>query len=331
MKTYYKYTSNLGITYFNEPKIKISNPAYLNDPFESESDDELFSAVNENLDRMNIQDYKNNGRELLNAFLKSNGIVSVSETPRNLLMWSHYADEHRGLCIGFSDQIFSDAKKPNKPIHVVAEYEPQKVNYDNYRFDKHKEYASNATESLKKYLLTKGDDWIYEKEHRFIIPFSCATSIMVDKKKGGEISDFDNKMKIDACIGSLLSTKSIQNVGDKKNEYEILDDRGHDLFSAFSSFGCVSFLYKINPIHIHSVHMGLRVSDDYVIKLYNKVNDSSLNLSHVKLFRFKLSSQRFEIIPEIIDHDYISKLKTNPTKKPLIHLLSPTSTVVEHP
>lgn len=173
MKTYYKYTSNLGLDYFDDPKIKISNPAYLNDPFESESDDGLFSVINARLEEKNVNDYKDNSRELLNAFLKSNGIVSVSETPRNLLMWSHYADEHRGLCIGYSGEIFSDAERPNQPIHEIAEYEPQKVNYDNYRFDRQKSSKLSIKDTIKNYLLTKGDDWIYEKEHRFIIPFAC--------------------------------------------------------------------------------------------------------------------------------------------------------------
>lgn len=33
--------------------------------------------------------------------IKSTGVFSLSRTSKNVLMWTHYADEHRGLCIGF--------------------------------------------------------------------------------------------------------------------------------------------------------------------------------------------------------------------------------------
>lgn len=36
----------------------------------------------------------------LNA-LKPFGCCSFSTNPKNLLMWSHYADEHKGLCIEY--------------------------------------------------------------------------------------------------------------------------------------------------------------------------------------------------------------------------------------
>jgi hypothetical protein len=32
--------------------------------------------------------------------LKRRGILTLSETDMNILMWSHYADEHKGVCIG---------------------------------------------------------------------------------------------------------------------------------------------------------------------------------------------------------------------------------------
>jgi Protein of unknown function (DUF2971) len=39
-------------------------------------------------------------RELLRRYDK--GIVSLAERANCPLMWSHYADQHKGLCIGYS-------------------------------------------------------------------------------------------------------------------------------------------------------------------------------------------------------------------------------------
>lgn len=45
--------------------------------------------------------------------IKSSGIFSLSRTSRNVLMWTHYADEHRGLCVGFrlSDKFINSSDK----------------------------------------------------------------------------------------------------------------------------------------------------------------------------------------------------------------------------
>src|ERR1035437_8762048 len=42
---------------------------------------------------------------------KTFGIISLTPKPLNYLMWSHYADSHRGFCIGFDSKILYDVTK----------------------------------------------------------------------------------------------------------------------------------------------------------------------------------------------------------------------------
>ena len=59
----------------------------------------------------------------VNVFLKDVGISCFSETNRSLVMWVHYASNHKGICIEFDSTIgvFKDAEKVEytRMIHNV--------------------------------------------------------------------------------------------------------------------------------------------------------------------------------------------------------------------
>lgn len=82
-------------------------------------------------------------------------VFCVSKSYKNILMWSHYADSHKGVCVGFD---FS--KKPliiNKNEYVFEE-----VKYD----DRNKIDDIDLRMSS---LLYKFKDWKYENEFRLIL------------------------------------------------------------------------------------------------------------------------------------------------------------------
>lgn len=82
------------------------------------------------------------------------GILSLSEVPDHILMWSHYADCHRGLCLEFStDSTFF---KRAEPIRYSQEFPV---------FDY---FETNADERARMIALTKADFWSYEKEWRIV-------------------------------------------------------------------------------------------------------------------------------------------------------------------
>ena len=83
------------------------------------------------------------------------GVLSLSAKNDNILMWSHYADYHRGFCIEFKRSP-GNPLGASQPVQYVKEYPC--INY----FD---DLPGNIA---KRIILTKADDWSYEEEWRGI-------------------------------------------------------------------------------------------------------------------------------------------------------------------
>jgi hypothetical protein len=91
------------------------------------------------------------------SVMSETGISCFSKNSNNLLMWSHYANSHRGLCLKF-DPI-QDSDLFDTPI---------KVNYSkNYPVYNHLRDGPNYIDLL---LSTKSKHWKYEKEWRLFKP-----------------------------------------------------------------------------------------------------------------------------------------------------------------
>lgn len=86
------------------------------------------------------------------------GVVCFSECPTQILMWSHYADSHKGICLEF------DSKQ--LPIRGWKKYSYHRVNYVKQRMiDVISVGYTNATLQL---LTCKSTDWAYEQERRLV-------------------------------------------------------------------------------------------------------------------------------------------------------------------
>jgi hypothetical protein len=85
------------------------------------------------------------------------GILSMSETKENILMWSHYSDYHKGLCFGF-DKSFFDGLKIN--ISNVTYLEDDK--YELISF------LNSSPDEIERMFTTKSRFWEYEKEIRLL-------------------------------------------------------------------------------------------------------------------------------------------------------------------
>lgn len=83
------------------------------------------------------------------------GVLSLSKTYRNILLWSHYSQDHKG--VAFELNVLEDLAFFVSPLSMdyVKGYEP--LNYP-----KHGEKA------VLKNLITKAEDWRYEQEIRII-------------------------------------------------------------------------------------------------------------------------------------------------------------------
>ena len=93
--------------------------------------------------------------DMLQIRNKNYGICSLTEKKDDILMWSHYAENHSGICLEFkvtTDSLFGSA---------------QKVKYDE-SYPVIRRFDSSAQQQFDSSFLTKSKQWEYEKEWRII-------------------------------------------------------------------------------------------------------------------------------------------------------------------
>lgn len=96
------------------------------------------------------------------------GILSLSWTPIDVLMWTHYADQHKGICVGLSvDKIDTfinarvlDGRRTFFYRHPIEYVEERPI----WNFLK-----DDTLEMLEKSFVTKSSAWSYEQEERVFI------------------------------------------------------------------------------------------------------------------------------------------------------------------
>ena len=98
----------------------------------------------------------------------------VVRTWTNPLLWGHYADKHKGICLGF-----------DVPDHHLSE-----VDYVRQRF-----LAPEVIDEpfMKKLLLTKFEHWRYEEEYRAYVSLK-------DEIDGHYYADFSDNLSLKQVI-----------------------------------------------------------------------------------------------------------------------------------
>jgi hypothetical protein len=100
------------------------------------------------------------------------GVLSLTETPDNLLMWAHYADNHRGVVVGFDEA---------SPFFQGPEIVAGLLRLNRVEYNQKRPVLSVSTRDNPKVFLRKSTEWAYEKEWRLIRPLNEAeTSIARD-------------------------------------------------------------------------------------------------------------------------------------------------------
>lgn len=107
--------------------------------------------------RMLARDIK---AELDNEFAER-GVLSLSATWSSALMWSHYADEHRGICVEYdtTDQEHSNLG----PVNYRA---PRAVKASDLVRWKARDDLAAKERVVQTYFYAKSSEWKYEKEWR---------------------------------------------------------------------------------------------------------------------------------------------------------------------
>lgn len=85
------------------------------------------------------------------------GVFCLSVIPDNLLMWSHYGDSHKGVCIGFNPKKLIDAISPTWVAPITYSFDYPKISV-----------LEHPEQILEIMLFNKSIEWHYEKEIRIV-------------------------------------------------------------------------------------------------------------------------------------------------------------------
>lgn len=127
-------------------------------------------------------------RRLLNISIDSSGFHSFATSPRNLLMWSHYAQSHSGVCL-----VYETAKDLNtfvKALPVEYSHSYPVIQYSDQM----------GRDLITKAFLTKAKEWEYENERRIFEKdragqyMSYAPEALVGLILGAKINNSDEAM-----------------------------------------------------------------------------------------------------------------------------------------
>ena len=156
----------------NTDKIILNSELYFashnsfNDPFDcnlefreisSYSDEEFEEHRKEiNIEDKNKHKYLEELRKKLISKKAKVGILCMSQDYKNILMWSHYAKNHEGLCFGFDFRLFEDEKINSSQVRYQENHEYELISFFN-----------PPKGEIKRMFTTKSEFWSYEKEVRF--------------------------------------------------------------------------------------------------------------------------------------------------------------------
>ena len=169
----YKYRSiKSAIEFLKNSSIFFSNYQEFNDPFESAckkkydfTPQEYFetfqqwgvdfysAAIEAEKVRLGYVDGKEKLRKATEEMLSGFAYFCMTKDPDNILMWSHYADCHKGVCLKFDLLQDLDIFSLTVPVDYNSEY-PE--------FD-----TLNGNPGVN-IITRKSPDWAYEHEHRTV-------------------------------------------------------------------------------------------------------------------------------------------------------------------
>jgi len=130
---------------------------------------DVVQYVSENLDADG--NFTSIGRDRVNKAIqelieknRNSGVVCLSEVCDSILMWSHYAQKHMGICFEFiraEDNALGDEEKCS-PVRYDRHY-PQ--------IDLGRMFINQDGETIRLMMKTKSWEWAYEKEWRLITDY----------------------------------------------------------------------------------------------------------------------------------------------------------------
>ena len=135
--------------------MKVARPAEVNDPFE-------LLALN-----CMARELRSELKRFKNAQHHQIGLLCFSEAWKNPVLWSHYADGHKGICLGFDLKATLGLRGLQR-----VKYEQEKLQV---KLRDRQDQGPIPRDVKELLLLTKFKHWDYEQELRAIIDLTKTT------------------------------------------------------------------------------------------------------------------------------------------------------------
>jgi hypothetical protein len=209
IRVYHFSSEVFAIDDIKHGRLKISRFSDMNDPFEL-----LALAFDDSHSRTAVRQFKED-------FDLKTGLLCFSANWNSPPLWSHYADRHRGICLGFD--IPRDSA-------LFVSYSERRLQAQTKRISQ----RNDIDDALQQLLLrTKFNDWNYEREIRVKIPLNKSIA-----DNGMFFWPFGNDLRlVEVVIGPLSNANLFATRADVKAKYP--DAKTFKARLAFKSFGIV--------------------------------------------------------------------------------------------
>ena len=134
--------------------------------------------------------------------LEKYAVCCFSTVPDDILMWSHYADGHRGFCLKFVNQLpghqFYLKRRAGDPAFPLSpRMAPIQIQYsDEYPVFKALSDPAEDEEAERRCFLTKAKQWEYEREWRII------------DDAGSGLREFPSQFLVGVIFGCAMTQKN---------------------------------------------------------------------------------------------------------------------------
>lgn len=301
-----------------EPKLRVTQRKALNDPFEllpqasqvSDLYERIFGYAKKSGHDVSmfegIRDAVNNSEKGIyeyTALMDRYGIISLSERCDDILMWSHYANDHKGLCVGIDSDFLAEW---NDVCHSSRN---DKKSVQPIIYSKHRSVSDKGTQGFEHFFdcfFVKSKGWCYEKEFRVVCEVNNSSEIIISKagvdalRKNGYDDNFlisptgEGKYKIN--FSGVVMEK-----GDDKF-YGSLEVKGKSVeanaLSVVAQEPCSVFLKKLPKEAIKEVVFGCQAPSNIVGEIVEELQRWFFDVEILKAVKdaedFKINIEKYK-------------------------------------
>ena len=136
-------------------------------------------------------------RDVFANLRTTTGVSCFSELNDSLLMWAHYANNHRGICVEY-DLLEINRQLGFTPVPII--YSDERVCFQHFNIET---IENDSIKLLLESLTTKSTDWSYEREWRIIREKEACGDNWQEEKKGALLNMIQPSSIILGCASTI--------------------------------------------------------------------------------------------------------------------------------